>query len=62
LAPVGRARWWGKGVGGWIQCKNHAHLRVNAIMVPVVAIPWMGRGDKGSSGGDEFKYDIVDTL
>jgi hypothetical protein len=38
-------------------------MYVNAIMIPVVTIPSIrGREEKGSSGGGEFKYVIVDTL
>jgi hypothetical protein len=36
---------------------------VNAKMVSVETIPGIrGKGGKESSGGDEFKYDIFDTL
>jgi hypothetical protein len=31
-------------------------------MIPVETIPGMGSWVKKSSGGDEFKYDIFDTL
>jgi hypothetical protein len=30
-------------------------------MIPVETVPWI-EGDNGSSGGGEFKYEIVDTL
>jgi hypothetical protein len=38
-------------------------MYVNAKMIPVETVPGIrGEGMKGSSGGDEFKYDIFDTL
>jgi hypothetical protein len=38
-------------------------MYVNAKMIPVETVPGIGGGGmKESSGGDEFKYDIFDTL
>jgi hypothetical protein len=38
-------------------------MHVNAIMIPIVTIPCIGRGGiRGSGGGGEFKYDIVYSL
>jgi hypothetical protein len=44
LAPVGEGRWQRKQGRGWIQCQKCVHMYVNAIMIPVVTIPWMGSG------------------
>jgi hypothetical protein len=38
------------------------YIQVNAKLVPVKTVPRIGGGDKGSSAGDEFKYDIFDVL
>jgi hypothetical protein len=36
---------------------------VNSKMIPVKTVPGLGGGEvKDSSGGGEFKYDILDTL
>jgi hypothetical protein len=38
-------------------------MYINAKMIPVETGPGIrGRGMKESSAGDEFKYDIFDTL
>jgi hypothetical protein len=37
-------------------------MYVNAKMIPVVTIPLVEGGIKGSGGGGEFKYDVVDML
>jgi hypothetical protein len=38
-------------------------MHVNAKMIPVETIPSIRRvGRKGSGGGGDFKYDIVNTL
>jgi hypothetical protein len=38
-------------------------MYVNAKVIPVETVPGIeGRGMKESSGGGEFKYDILDTL
>jgi hypothetical protein len=38
-------------------------MYVNGKMKPVETVPGIGGGGmKESSGGDEFKYDIFDTL
>jgi hypothetical protein len=53
----------GKGVGGRIWCKYCVHMYVNTKMIPVETILGMGLGGiKESSGGGEFKNDILDTL
>jgi hypothetical protein len=52
-----------KTVEGVNMVQKCVHMYVNAIMIPVVTIPSIrGREEKGSSGGGEFKYVIVDTL
>jgi hypothetical protein len=39
------------------------HVYVNAKMVSVETVPGIGGGGiKESSGGDEFMYDMFDTL
>jgi hypothetical protein len=49
LTPVGGgAGWPGKRIGGWIQWKKWVHMYVNAKMISVETIPWIGGGgDKG---------------
>jgi hypothetical protein len=38
-------------------------MYVNAKMIPVETVPGIrDKGMKESSGGGEFKYDILDTL
>jgi hypothetical protein len=38
-------------------------MYINAKMIPVGTVPGIGEeGMKESSGRDEFKYDIFDTL
>jgi hypothetical protein len=44
LARVGEDKWWGKGVGGRIQCKKCVHVHVNAKMMPVETSPGIGEG------------------
>jgi hypothetical protein len=43
---MGRKRRWGKGVGGWIQCKYCVHMYVNGRIRPVENILGVW-GDKG---------------
>jgi hypothetical protein len=39
------------------------HMHVNAKMIPVETVPWIGgEGIKGSIGKGEFKYVLVHTL
>jgi hypothetical protein len=39
---VGGRKWYGKQVGGWIQCKKGLHMYVNAKMIPVEGEQWRG--------------------
>jgi hypothetical protein len=36
---------WGKGTGGWIECKYCVLMYVNFKMIPVETIPGMGEGE-----------------
>jgi hypothetical protein len=48
LAPMGGGRWWGKGVRGWIQCKECVHVHVSAKVIPAETIPGIeGGGNEG---------------
>jgi hypothetical protein len=49
LVPVGRESWWGKGVWGWIWY-THAHMYVNAKMIPAETIP------RKRGGGNKRKW------
>jgi hypothetical protein len=37
-------------------------MYVKVKMIHVETVPGMGKRIKGNGGGDEFKYDIFDTL
>jgi hypothetical protein len=37
-------------------------MYVSAKMIPVETVPGIRRGGMNGGGGDEFKYDIFDTL
>jgi hypothetical protein len=58
----GRGEVVGKGVGGWIWCKQCIHIYVNAKMISVETVPGSGEEGWKSSERGEFKNDVFDTL
>jgi hypothetical protein len=50
LAPVGRERWQGKGVGGGIWCKICVRMYINEKLISVETVPEIGGGGTQGSG------------
>jgi hypothetical protein len=51
VGTVGREEVVGKGVGGWIWCKQCIHMYVNTKMIPVEAVPGIRGGEMWESSG-----------
>jgi hypothetical protein len=48
MIPVGRGRWWGNGMGGWLWYKYWVHMYVKEKIILVDTISGMrGEEDKG---------------
>jgi hypothetical protein len=55
-------KWWGKEIGGQMQCKNCVYMFVDAKMIPFEVILGIGGRIKENVGKGKFKCDIFDTL